>query len=344
VQKPASPQHASKKIPPITEQDQPQAQAQPQHPASNENQAPASSTVISPNVSAMKSSNVKFGFSKFGFSFSKPKVASPKPVKSAIPSALGSPIAAAVSTPRLPEHEVVQEAASDAVIEVAGALSPNSTMPLEAPAANHVIVTGNPAVAPAPSAAADALQEVKPSHIVGLSTRAQQLMAELAAEDESFAALDFVEPVKKEKRVLIEKSNLVRRNIKNGQKPAAPFASGLKYDVAEPVAARAKPSKSLALESHVSAAAAAPTVAAAAVAAVDSKQVEHLKRTIDNLKAQLDAARSVEKKVVTLENQLAEQSGLIESMRKEIRQGLPLVVAHVLFSWSVSGCINGRRC
>ena len=294
----------------------------------------------------MKSSNVKFGFSKFGFSFSKPKVASPKPVKSAIPSALGSPIAAAVSTPRLPEHEVVQEAASDAAIEVAGAQSPNSTMPLEAPAANHVIVTANPAVAPAPSAAADALQEVKPSHIVGLSTRAQQLMAELAAEDESFAALDFVEPVKKEKRVLIEKSNLVRRNIKNGQKPAAPLASGLKYDIAEPLAARAKPSKSLALESHVSAAAAAPTVAAAAVAAVDrdSKQVEHLKRTIDNLKAQLDAARSVEKKVVTLENQLAEQSGLIESMRKEIRQGLPRVVAHVLFSWSVSGCINGRRC
>ena len=273
-------------------------------------------------------------------------MASPKPVKSAIPSAFGSPIAAAVSTPRLPEHEVVQEAASDAAIEVAGAQSSNSTMPLEAPAANHVIVTANPAVAPAPSAAADALQEAKPSHIVGLSTRAQQLMAELAAEDESFAALDFVEPVKKEKRVLIEKSNLVRRNIKNGQKPAAPLASGLKYDVAEPVAARAKPSKSLALESHVSAAAAAPTVAAAAVAAVDrdSKQVEHLKRTIDNLKAQLDAARSVEKKVVTLENQLAEQSGLIESMRKEIRRELPRVVAHVLFSCSVSGCINGRRC
>jgi hypothetical protein len=77
--------------------------------------------------------------------------------------------------------------------------------------------------------------------------------------------------------------------------------------------------KSAAPQNQVSAAGAASTAAASAAAPADPKQVEHLKRIIDNLRAQLDAARNHEKKVVTLENQLAEQNGLVESMRKEIR-------------------------
>jgi hypothetical protein len=309
--KPASPQHAAACLSP-TQPDQLQSQ----QPASNENQAPVAS-VVSPNVASMKPSNVKFGFSKFGFSFSKPKVASPKPVKSTIPSALGSPIAASVATPRLSEHESVQEA-SRATADTTGASSPDSKI-VDAPSANPVNAAEHSAVASAPAAVPDAPSEVKPHHVVGLSTRAQQLMAELAAEGETFGGLDFLEPAKKEKRVLIEKSNLVRKNVKNVLKHAAPFASGLKHDVLEPAASRANLSKPVIPQSHVSAAAAAAAPLAPASAPVDSKQVEHLKRTIDNLKSQLDAARNSEKKVVTLENQLAEQNGLVESMRKEIR-------------------------
>jgi len=189
------------------------------------------------------------------------------------------------------------------------------------PAANHVAAPDNSTVSHAPAAASDAPSEVKPHHVVGLSTRAQQLMAELAAEDESFGAIDFLEPAKKEKRVLIEKSNLVRKNVKNGMKHAAPYASGLKHDATEPALSRANLSKPLVPQTQHSAAGAVPTLPASAAAPIDSKQVEHLKRTIDNLKTQLDAARNSEKRVVTLENQLAEQNGLVENMRKEIRRG-----------------------
>jgi hypothetical protein len=309
--KPASPQHTDACLSP-TQQDP----LQTQQPASNENQAPVSS-VVSPNVASMKPSNVKFGFSKFGFSFSKPKVASPKPGKSSLPSALGSPIPASVATPRLPEHESVQEASS-AAADITGASYSESKID-EVPSANPVDAAEHSAVAAAPAAVPDAHTEVKPHHVVGLSTRAQQLMAELAAEGETFGALDFLEPAKKEKRVLIEKSNLVRKNVKNVLKHAAPFAPGLKHDAMEPSASRANVSKPVIPLSHASAAGAVPTSLAPTAAPVDSKQVEHLKRTIDNLKAQLDSARNSEKKVVTLENQLAEQNGLVESMRKEIR-------------------------
>jgi hypothetical protein len=265
----------------------------------------------------MKPSNVKFGFSKFGFSFSKPKVASPKQVKSSIPSALGSPIAASITTPRLPEQEVAQDASSAALLEITSISCPLSK-PDDVSALVHVNATENSAVTHAPAPAPHAAAEVKPQHVVGLSSRAQQLMAELAAEDESFGALDFLEPAKKEKRVLIEKSSLVRKNVKNGPKHAAPYASGVKYDVAEPPVSRINFSKPLAPQT-VPAAAVVPTLPASTAVPVDSKQVEHLKRTIDNLKSQLDAARNSEKKIVTLENQLAEQNGLLESMRKEIR-------------------------
>jgi hypothetical protein len=309
-QKPNSPQHVAKGLSPAK-----QNQPQPQQPTTNENEAPTvSSSVVSPNVASMKPSNVKFGFSKFGFSFSKPKAASPKPVKSVIPSALGSPIAAAVATPRLQEQESVQEASSAAVNAVE--ISSLNSVPLETPVANHVSAT---AAANAPAAAPDNPSDAKPHLIVGLSSRAQQLMAELAAEDQSFGALDFLEPVKKEKRVLIEKSNLVRKNVKSGPRHPAPFVSVLKSDLAEPVSSRANMMKSAAPQNQVSAAGAASTAAASAAAPADPKQVEHLKRIIDNLRAQLDAARNHEKKVVTLENQLAEQNGLVESMRKEIR-------------------------
>jgi hypothetical protein len=348
-QKPNSPQHLAKGLSPAK-----QNQPQPLQPTTttNENEAPTvsssvvspnapsvSSSVISPNVASMKPSNVKFGFSKFGFSFSKPKVASPKPVKSVIPSALGSPIAAAIATPRLHEHESVQEASSAAVNAVE--ISSLNSVPLEAPAAIHVTAT---AAANAPTVAPDVPSDAKPHLIVGLSSRAQQLMAELAAEDQSFGALDFLEPVKKEKRVLIEKSNLVRKNVKSGPRHPAPFASVLKSDFAEPVSSRANMMKSAAPQTHVSAAGTAPTAAASAAAPADPKQVEHLKRTIDNLRAQLDAARNHEKKVVTLENQLAEQNGLVESMRKEIRQAAPDRPVVASSSSRFTGCISDRRC
>ncbi len=343
-QKPESPQHLSKCLSPA-KHDQPP----PQLAASNENQAPTTSTVVSPNVATMKSSNVKFGFSKFGFSFSKPKVSSPKPVKSSIPSALGSPIAAAVATPRLPENAPVQESSYVAVdaVKVSSLNSP----PLESSAANQVTVTtecsattsGAAATTHAPVVAAEVPLDAKPNHIVGLSTRAQQLMAELAAEDQSFGAFDFLEPVKKEKRVLIEKSNLVRKNVKSGQKHASQFSSVLKSDHAEPVSSRINVIKLAAPQTHISAAAAASAAAAPISAPVDTKQVEHLKRVIDNLKAQLETARNHEKKIVTLENQLAEQNGLIEGMRKEIRQGILCLSIVVPFSSPLSDCISGRR-
>jgi hypothetical protein len=307
--KPASPRHPVTCVSPV-QKDQPQSQ----QPGTNENEVPVSSSVVSPNVATMKPSNVKFGFSKFGFSFSKPKVASPKQVKSSIPSALGSPIAASIATPRLPEQEVAQDASS-AALEITSPLS----KPVDTPALAHVNATENSAVTHAPALAPHSAAEVKPQHVVGLSTRAQQLMAELAAEDESFGALDFLEPAKKEKRVLIEKSSLVRKNVKNGLKHAAPNASVVKYDVAEPPVSRTNLSKPLAPQINVPAAGIVPTLPASTAVPVDSKQVEQLKRTIDNLKSQLDAARNSEKKIVTLENQLAEQNGLVESMRKEIR-------------------------
>jgi hypothetical protein len=302
---------------------------QPQLATSNENQAPASSAG-SPNVAAMKSSNVKFGFSKFGFSFSKPKAASPKPVKSSsVPSALGSPIAAAVATPRLPELATVEEVSS-AVIDKTAASSTNSA-PLEAPAANHDTAAGHiaatssaAATAHAPVAAPDGPSDAKVHHVVGLSARAQQLMAELAAEDQSFGALDFLEPVKKEKRVLIEKSNLVRKNVKVGHR----LAPVPKSDPAEAVSTRANLIKPPMPQTQVP----APAAAAPAIAPADCKQVEQLKRVIDNLKAQLEAARTHEKKVVALENQLAEQNGVVEGMRKEIRQEAPCLCVVVLIS------------
>jgi len=321
LQKPSSPRHANPCHSPAQ-----QEQPQPQQLATNENQAPVSASVVSPSAATMKASNVKFGFSKFGFSFSKPKATSPKPVKSAIPPALGSPIAVSSATPRLPEPPSVQAASS-----VVPGTTDTSTLiamthqtpsdPADAPAAADDAVS-HAAVADAAAAPVEP-SDVKPPHIVGLSSRAQQLMAELAAEDDCFGGLDFSEPAKKEKRILIEKGNLVRKNVKNGQKSAAPYASGFKSDVMQPTAARSNPNKPLVPQTHVAAAAVAPAVAAPAAVPVDSKQVEHLKRTIDNLKAQLDSARLSEKKVVTLENQLAEQNGLIEGMRKEIRQESP---------------------
>jgi len=311
-QKPSSPHHPNPCQSPAQ-----QELPQPQQLASNENQAPVSSSVVSPSAATMKATNVKFGFSKFGFSFSKPKATSPKPVKSAMPAALGSPIAVSTATPRLPELEPVQET----VVGPAGTSALNA-MPLQTPCiATDVPITADAVVADAAGAPV-APSDVKPSHIVGLSSRAQQLMAELAAEDDCFGGLDFTEPAKKEKRVLIEKGNLVRKNIKSGQKSAAPqqHASGFKSDAVQAAAARPNPNKPLAPQAPIAAAAVAPTVAAPAAAPVDGKQVEHLKRTIDGLRAQLDAARVCEKKVVTLENQLAEQNGLLEGMRKEIRQ------------------------
>ena len=332
-QKPQSPQHAAK-CPSPAHQDQPQ----PLLAVSNENQAPVSSTVISPSIATMKSSNVKFGFSKFGFSFSKPKAASPKPTKTSVPAALGSPIPAVIATPRLPENAPAEEA-PPVTVDAASASSLKS-VPLEASAANQDTATGNTAVATtlAAVAAPNVPSDPKPQHIVGLSTRAQQLIAELAAEDQSFGALDFIEPVKKEKRVLIEKSNLVRKNAKSGQKYAAQFSSALKSDSNEPVSSRANFIKPVAPQTQVSAPGAAPCV----TAPVDNKQVEHLKRVIDNLKAQLEAARNHEKKVVVLENQLAEQSGLVEGMRKEIRQGMPRLPV-VSFSSPLTGYISDRR-
>ncbi len=232
-----------------------------------------------------------------------------------MPSALGSPIAASVATPRLPEQEVAQDAPS-AALEITS-ISCSPSKPVDTPDLAHVNATENAAVAPALALVPHAAAEVKPQHVVGLSTRAQQLMAELAAEDESFGALDFLEPAKKEKRVLIEKSSLVRKNVKHGLKHAAPNASVVKYDVAELPVSRTNLSKPLGPHSNVPAAGSVPTLPACSAA--DSKLVEQLKRTIDNLKSQLDAARNSEKKIVTLENQLAEQNGLVENMRKEIR-------------------------
>ena len=113
-------------------------------------------------------------------------------MKSSVPPALGSPIAASIATPRSPDHASVQETSCVAV-DITSASSPNLN-PSALPAANHVAAPDNSTVSHAPAAASDAPCEVKPHHVVGLSTRAQQLMAELAAEDESFGAIDFLEP------------------------------------------------------------------------------------------------------------------------------------------------------
>jgi hypothetical protein len=316
-----------------------------QLPASDENQAPIAPSATAPGSAAMKPSNVKFGFSKFGFSFSKPKGTSPKAAKTAIPQALGSPLAATVATPRLHDHLSLPEkpAAASDICSVAA----SNPIPLDNADEAHVAApSGDPAAPPLHAHALQAPADAKAPHIVGLSSRAQQLIAELAAEDQSFGALDFSEPVKREKRALIEKSNLVRKNVKSGQKYAGSFASGAKHDAAEPAALLSKLSKALPLQSHA-AAPGAPVMLAAAAAPVDCKQLEHLKRTIDNLKVQLEAAKAFEKKVVTLENQLAEQNGLIEGMRKDIRQAfarsLPWCCAQLVLFFA-SGCISGRKC